>query len=83
MEEILEWKNKTEISFAFYANSRKFQPNEYGDGIVHETVEYIEEFDVTDKQLVYKLQKNQAESEESFLGLGISPKNQRTWFDIA
>ena len=50
---------------------------------MHETVEYIEEFDVTDKQLVYKLQKNQAESEESFLGLGISPKNQRTWFDIA
>ena len=43
------------MSFAFYTNSRKFQPNDYGDGIVRETLEYYEEYDVTDKILTYKL----------------------------
>lgn len=31
----------------------------------------------------YKLQKHEADSEESFLGLGLMENNRRTWFDFA
>ena len=44
------------MSFSFYSNSREFQPNEYGDGIMIERADYFEEFEVLDKQLIYKLQ---------------------------
>jgi len=31
--------------------------------------------------LIYTLQEHEADSEESLLGLGFSPNNQRTWFE--
>ena len=55
LKEIHEWKNKTEMSFAFYTNSRKFSPGEYGERIVLENLEYYEVLDVTDKVLTYQL----------------------------
>ena len=35
---------------------------------------------VADQHLVYHLQQHQADSEESFLGLGITENNQKTWY---
>ena len=47
-------------------------------------LEYVERFaedDIGAKHLTYRQQKNEAESEESKLGLGLLPNNERTWFD--
>ena len=33
--------------------------------------------------MIYKIQQHQADSEESFSGLGIASNNKRTWFDYA
>ena len=48
-------------------------------------VEYVDRFNrynVVDRYLTYKLQKSDADSEESFLGLGIAQNNRKTWFDF-
>ena len=48
-------------------------------------LEYAELFtqqSVNDKYIVYDLKKHEAESEESFLGLGIIPNNKMSWFDF-
>ena len=49
-------------------------------------LEYVTEFkheDLIDKRLDYEFERHEAESEESFLGLGIMPNNIKTWFTIS
>ena len=48
-------------------------------------LQYVASFDteeIVNRTLTYLLTQNMADSEESFLGLGILPNNQKTWFDI-
>ena len=48
-------------------------------------LEYAELFTINGigkKSLIYRLQQHEAESEESFLGLGMIPNNHKTWFDF-
>ena len=48
-------------------------------------LEYADRFNrynVVDRYLTYNIQKNDADSEESFLGLGIAQNNRKTWFDF-
>ena len=35
----------------------------------------------SEKQLIFKLQQNEANSEENSIGLGLGQNNKRTWFD--
>ena len=46
-----------------------------------EYTDNFDKFDIGDKQLRYNMQLNEADSEESYLGLGLMKNNQRTWFD--
>ena len=50
--------------------------------MVKEYVEYLTFADVGEKHLYYKMQKHIALSDEHFLGLGIEPKNTRSWFEF-
>ena len=48
-----------------------------------EYVDRYNQFDISDKHLTYNLRLHEADSEESFLGLGIASNNKRTWFDFS
>ena len=48
--------------------------------MVKEFTDSFEYPDVRSKTLTYTLQYNQADSQESLLGLGVIPNNQRSWF---
>ena len=74
-EEIGIWKQNQKI-FSFYSNSKKYQPNLYGDEIVLKYTDFFVYNEVADKLLIYELQQHTADSEESFLGLGLIPNNQ-------
>ena len=75
------WKKQTK-NFVLISNSKKYQPNLYGEEMVQLYIDYFEQYNVVDKHFVYKLQQNNANSEESILGLGFTPSNQKTWFDF-
>ena len=51
--------------------------------MVLETVAPIKFFEVNDKYLFYEYQQYYAKSEESFLGLGFFPDNEKVWFDLS
>ena len=78
--DIQTWALKQK-DLVFLSNSRAYQPNLYGEKIMLEYAERFTEDDIVAKHLVYRQQKNEAESEESKLGLGIVPNNEKTWFD--
>ena len=67
--------------FAFYTNSQKYQPNLYGDKMVSKYANIFDTFGINHKTLIYQLQQNVAESEETFLGLGLADENKKVWFD--
>ena len=67
----------------FFTNQRKYQPNLYGEDMVLEYTKEFKHLDLIGKQLNYEFEKHEAESEESFLGLGIMPKNIKTWFALS
>ena len=52
-------------------NQRLYQPNGYGDDMVLEFAKLDEYLDVMKNTLSFKYELHQAESEESFYGLGI------------
>ena len=71
IEEIEAWK-KTIKEFVFLTNTRTYQPNDYGDEMLLEYVDRYTQLDISEKHITYKLQQHEADSEESFLGLGIA-----------
>ena len=62
-------------------NKRKYEPNLYGSQIVSTQYERLQLTDLS-KSYAYKIQKHDAESEESYLGLGLMPKNKKQWFQF-
>ena len=68
--------------FAFISNTKYYQPNNYGDKMVIEDPTSIIQQQINNKLSKYELQKHHADSEESLLGLGLIPNNQRTWFNF-
>ena len=54
-EEIQEWKQEQRM-FLFYTNSRRYQPNLYGDRMVLEYADLLDYWDVEGKHLTYTMQ---------------------------
>ena len=74
---------KSEKDFIFISNTRAYQPNHYGDEIL---LEYADQFtvkNVADKHLIYQYQMHEADSEESYLGLGLIANNMKSWFGFS
>ena len=63
-----------------YSNQRKYSPDSYGSGMVLDYIERQTTERVKDKALSFEFEKHIADSEESFLGLGIIPNNKKQWF---
>ena len=63
-----------------YSNNRKYLPDSYGSNMVLHYIEKLTTERVKDKGFSFQFEKHIAESEESFLGLGILPNNKKEWY---
>ena len=69
--------------FKLYTNRKQYYPNEFGDKMVQSKVTSHAKF-VTKSgaRLILNMQQHHAESEERWVGLGLLPANEESWFTI-
>lgn len=56
---------------------KRYQPNKYGDQIVQKTTDMIVHDEVIGNMILSDLIETHVVSEESFLGLGLTPENEK------